>query len=72
MCDQNHETNSEVLFSDSDGEIVCHLKKNGISYQLNKTDNKRNSIAIFQLQNKQIKSVIKSDDEFRNNKQNTP
>jgi hypothetical protein len=35
--DQNNKLRPDVLFSASDGQIVFHLKKNSISYQLYKT-----------------------------------
>jgi len=36
--DQNFRTNSNVLFGGNDGNLVYHLKNNGVSYQLNRVD----------------------------------
>ncbi|MBI3520282.1 MAG: T9SS type A sorting domain-containing protein, partial [Bacteroidetes bacterium] len=36
--DQNYKARPDVLFSGTDGQLIFHLKNNGISYQLNKTD----------------------------------
>jgi hypothetical protein len=36
--DQNYKARPDVLFGGSDGNLVFHLKKNGISYQLNRID----------------------------------
>ena len=36
--DQNYKTRPDVLFGGSDGNLVFHLKNNGISYQLNRVD----------------------------------
>jgi len=53
VCDQNYNSNPNVLFSGSDGKLVFHIKNNGISYQLNKTEKLENnfvakdSIALF-------------------------
>ena len=36
--DQNYKLRPDVLFGGSDGNLVFHLKNNGISYQLNRVD----------------------------------
>jgi len=36
--DQNYKSRPDVLFGGSDGNLVFHLKNNGISYQLNRVD----------------------------------
>lgn len=36
--DQNYQPRPDVLFSGTDGQMVYHLKKDGISYQLNRVD----------------------------------
>jgi Beta-propeller repeat len=36
--DQNSQPRPDVLFSGTDGQLVYHLKKNGISYQLSRVD----------------------------------
>ena len=38
MHDQNYKSQPDVLFGGSDGNLVFHLKNNGISYQLNRVD----------------------------------
>ena len=38
MHDQNYKSRPDVLFGGSDGNLVFHLKNNGISYQLNRVD----------------------------------
>ncbi len=38
VCDQDHNPRPDVLFSGSANGINYHLKKNGISYQLNRVD----------------------------------
>ena len=51
--DQNYKSRPDVLFGGSDGNLVFHLKNNGISYQLNtldackKQDDLTKSIAIL-------------------------
>ena len=36
--DQNYKSRPDVLFGGNDGNLVFHLKNNGISYQLNRVD----------------------------------
>jgi gliding motility-associated-like protein len=55
VCDQNHKTRSDVLFTATDGKMLCHLKKNGISYQLNKIDNKKEQDSSISIIGRQIK-----------------
>ena len=38
MHDQNNKSRPDVLFGGTDGNLVFHLKNNGISYQLNRID----------------------------------
>ncbi len=47
VCDQNYKPRPDVLYSGTDGQLVFHLKNNGISYQLNRIDSwkKRENIS---------------------------
>ena len=38
VADQNGEPRADILFSGADGQLVFHLKKNGISYQQSKVE----------------------------------
>src|SRR6218665_2096717 len=40
--DQHYKPRPDVLFSGSDGSLVFHLRKQGISYQLNRVDSWKN------------------------------
>ena len=37
--DQNYKARPDVLFGGTDGSLVFHLKKDGVSYQLSKVNN---------------------------------
>lgn len=70
--DQDYKTRPDVLYSGTDGSLVFHLKKSGISYQLNRVDSwkeisnldikakqgLKNSNPLFDLANK--KEIDKS------------
>ncbi|MCC6369727.1 MAG: T9SS type A sorting domain-containing protein [Bacteroidia bacterium] len=38
VCDQFHNPRQDVFYSGTDGNLVFHLKSNGITYQLNRID----------------------------------
>lgn len=44
VCDQNYKPRLDVLFSGTNGELVYHLKKDGISYQLTKVNTWLNNL----------------------------
>lgn len=41
VSDQNYKSRPDVLYSGTDGKIVYHIKKSGVSYQLNRFDLKK-------------------------------
>ena len=45
--DQNYKSRPDVLFGGSDGNLVFHLKNNGISYQLNRVDTWKKEIDLI-------------------------
>ena len=68
--DQNYKSRPDVLFGGSDGNLVFHLKNNGISYQLNTLDHDdlttsiailnylKISISVFEKINKSINTKL--------------
>ena len=70
MHDQNYKSRPDVLFGGSDGNLVFHLKNNGISYQLNTLDHDdlttsiailnylKISISVFEKINKSINTKL--------------
>jgi hypothetical protein len=41
VSDQNYQPRPDVLFGGVDGKMAFHIKKNGISYQLNRVDSRK-------------------------------
>ena len=58
MHDQNYKSRPDVLFSGTDGNLVFHLKNNGISYQLYRVDTwKKESDVIKKHADAKIKNA---------------
>jgi hypothetical protein len=58
VCDQNYKPQTDVLFSGTDGELVYHLKNNGISYQLSRVDFWKTESAVFLKKETQLPNKI--------------
>ena len=55
VCDQHYKPRPDVLFSGTDGQMVFHLKNNGISYQLNRIDSWKKRESPYQVKGLQKK-----------------
>ncbi len=57
VCDQNHRPRADVLFSATDGNLICHFKNNSISYQLSRIDSWKEQDKNIAALNKQDKKI---------------
>lgn len=57
ITDQNYKQRPDVLFGGSDGQMTFHIKRSGISYQLYKTDELKES--ENEITNEKVKRIFK-------------
>jgi len=60
--DQNYKSRPDVLFGGSDGNLVFHLKNNGISYQLNRVDTWKKESDL--IKNNADAKILKDDEKL--------